>query len=358
MRVLYGFRPTVPSTRAQALQVVHTGHALAARGHEVTVLANPAAGRERDAPAALAAMGLDPLPGLRLELAPTTWNPGASLWFRWRAGQWAEAADRDAVVYLRELRYLGLFGERPRVVYEAHCLERQREAEEGGDVGLIEAWERAALARSQAVITNSGGTLAALREAYGEALPPLCEVVHNATRVASPPPWQPEVPTWVAYAGSTRSFKGVATLVQALAEVPEVELRIIGGEAPPHAPPNVRAFPSVPYAALPAQLAAASALLLPLEDNSFGRQFTSPLKLWDYLATDIPIVAADLATVREIAGDTPFYYPPGSREGLVSALRAALGSGPRPRRVRTWSDRAEEVERVLLAARDSPRRLG
>jgi glycosyltransferase involved in cell wall biosynthesis len=98
--------------------------------------------------------------------------------------------------------------------------------------------------------------------------------------------------------------------------------------------------------------------VLPLEDNSFGRQFTSPLKLWDYLSTGIPIVAADLPTVREIAGDRPFYYPPGDVPGMVAAIRLALVSGPRPRLVRTWADRAADLEAVLLAARASPRRHG
>lgn len=358
VRVLHGFRPTVPSTRAQALQVVNTCHALAERGHEVTVLANRAKGSEGDPAAALAAMGLAPSPGLKLEIAPTAWNPGASLWFRWKFGEWAERADRDAVVYLRELRYLGLLGERPRVVYEAHCLERLREAEEGGDVGLMEAWERAALARSQAVVANSGGTLEALREAYGSALPPITAVVHNASRMAPPPSWAPTSPPFVAYAGSTRSFKGVGGLVEAMRALPELELRIIGGEGPEGAPPNVRAVPAVPYAALPAEIAGARALVLPLEDNSFGRRFTSPLKLWDYLATGIPIVAADLPTVREIAGDAPFYYPAGEVAGMVAALRRALAAGAQPRRVRTWADRAGEIEAVLLAARASPRRHG
>jgi glycosyltransferase involved in cell wall biosynthesis len=112
----------------------------------------------------------------------------------------------------------------------------------------------------------------------------------------------------------------------------------------------------VPYGALPARLARCRALVLPLEDNSFGRQFTSPLKLWDYLATGIPIVAADLPTVRDAAGDLPFYYPAGDRVGLAAALRAALAAGPRPRRLRTWDDRAAELEAVLDAALAAPRR--
>ncbi|GDX79637.1 hypothetical protein LBMAG42_14480 [Deltaproteobacteria bacterium] len=343
--------------RAQVLQVVHTCHALAARGHEVTLLANPAKDAEVEAGPLLEAWGLPPISTFHLEIAPTRWSPGAGLWFRWKLGSWCDASPRDSVVYVREAKYLAVVGERPRVVYEAHCLERQRAAEEGEEAGVVEAMERAVLARSAAVVSNSGGTLAALEAAYGPdgGLPAIRRVIHNATRWDRVIDGEPVDPPVIAYTGSARAYKGVAALVEAMAAMPEVTLELIGGVPEGPMPPNVRAVPTVPYSELPARLARCRALVLPLEDNSFGRQFTSPLKLWDYLATGIPIVAADLPTVREIAGELPFYYPPGSASGLRSAVAAALASGPRPRRIRTWDDRALEVEAVLAEVVALPR---
>lgn len=339
------------------LQVVHTCHALAARGHEVTLLANRAKDTAGEPEALLEAWGLSPISTLHLEVAPTRWRPGAGLWFRWRLGTWCDASPRDSVVYVREAKYLAVVGERPRVVYEAHCLERQRAAEEGEEAGVVEAMERAVLARAAALVTNSGGTLAALEGAYGPdgGLPAIRRVIHNATRWDRVIDAEPVHPPVIAYAGSARAYKGVAALVDAMRAMPEVTLELIGDAPEGPLPPNVRAVSTVPYAELPARLARCRALVLPLEDNSFGRQFTSPLKLWDYLATGIPIVAADLPTVREIAGDLPFYYAPGSASGLRAAVVAAIASGPRPRRVRTWDDRAAEVEGVLAEVVARPR---
>lgn len=343
--------------RAQVLQVVHTCHALAARGHEVTLLANSAKGWQAESGALLEAWGLPPISTFHLEVAPTRWSPGAGLWFRWKVGSWCDASPRDSVVYVREAKYLAVIGERPRVVYEAHCLERQRAAEEGEEAGVVEAIERSVLGRSAALVTNSGGTLTALEAAYGPTggLPRIRRVIHNATRLDRVIEAAPVSPAVIAYTGSARAYKGVAALVEAIGSMPEVTLELIGEAPGGDLPPNVVAVPTVPYADLPARLARCRALVLPLEDNSFGRQFTSPLKLWDYLATGIPIVAADLPTVREIAGDLPFYYSPGDKAGLRSAVLGALASGPRPRRVRTWDDRATEVESVLAEVVALPR---
>lgn len=348
MRVLHLYRPTLPGIRAQTVQVIQTAHALAARGHEVWVYANRARGTAAPAAELLAGFGLEPLPTLHLELAPTAWSPAASAWFRWNVGRWCDTSTRDSVVYARELKYLGPVGERPRVVYEAHCLEKQRAAEADDEAGVVEAWERAMLARSGGLVTNSGGTMAALEQAYGDALPSVRRVIHNATSPdRAGPDLAADAPPRAVYAGSPRAYKGIAGLVEAFAGLPEVELELVGEAPDAPLPPNVRATGPVPPAALPARLAAARVLVLPLEDNSFGRQFTSPLKLWDYLATDRPIVAADLPTVREIAGDRPMYYPPGDVAGLRAAVVRALGAGPHPRRLRTWADRAEELEAVL-----------
>ncbi|MSQ01060.1 MAG: glycosyltransferase [Myxococcales bacterium] len=347
MRVLHLFRPTLPSSRAQAVQVVHTCHALAARGHDVWLFANPTRGDPGSAEAALAGLGLEPLPTLHLELAPTAWNPWASLWFRWRVGRWCDDATRESVVYARELRYLGLVGSRPRVVYEAHCHERQRAEEEGGEAGATEAWERAMFARAGALVANSGGTLAALQRGYGQALPDSQRVCHNATSPDRVVRHAPAPRPLLVFAGSPRAYKGVAGLIEAVAGLPGVDLEFVGDAPPGPLPANVTATGPLPYVAVPGRLARAHALMLPLEDNSFGRQFTSPLKLWDYLATGLPIVAADLPTVRDIAGERPVYYAPGNTSALREAIGRALASAPGPPHLRTWADRAEEIESVL-----------
>lgn len=123
--------------------------------------------------------------------------------------------------------------------------------------------------------------------------------------------------------------------------------RFDSGEMNPTFSPNSSA---VAYPEVPDRLMKSDVLLLPLRDNLFGRRLTSPLKLWDYLAIDRPIVAPDLATVREIqriSGVRMHLHTPEDGDDLNRAVREALNASPRAPFVRTWAQRAEELESLL-----------
>jgi glycosyltransferase involved in cell wall biosynthesis len=187
---------------------------------------------------------------------------------------------------------------------------------------------------------------------HGAFLPASRRVIHNATRPDRQVQRQPSEEVRVLYAGSPRDYKGLQKVFDSLPLWPAgVRLVLVGG-APAGTPNHVEVQPGVDYQKLPAVLATAHALLLPLEDNLFGRQLTSPLKLWDYLATGIPMVAANLPTVRAIAGDLPCYYDPQVPTSIAAAVARALAMGESPRRLRFWEERAAEVEEFLM---DLPR---
>jgi glycosyltransferase involved in cell wall biosynthesis len=360
VRILHLYRPRVPATRAQSVQVVHTCHALARRGHVVTLLADRAtlAGAAAaglapgadpgDATAALAAYGLDRPATLDLRIAPTPWPPGAGLWFRLALRAW-----RGDVVYARAKRYVARVAADVPVVIEAHEVDSALAEERGADPARDRALEAAVFGRAAGVVANCGGTLAMLEARH--ALPAHRTVIHNATRADRAVARAPAATPIVGYTGSPRAYKGLATVLASLPLWPAgVSLELIGG-APEGAlpgtagapPPGCAILPAVPYGALPAHLARYHALLLPLEDNLFGRALTSPLKLWDYLATGIPVIAADLPTTREIGGDTLHYYHPGDPASLAEAVARALAAPPPAPRLRTWDERAAEVEAFL-----------
>jgi glycosyltransferase involved in cell wall biosynthesis len=353
VKILHLYRPRIPSVRAQSVQVVHTCHALAARGHQVTLLCDPAGmgvpnqvGRNPRAlprpraTAALAAYGLDHPDTFDLRIAPTTYLPLASLWFRAQVAAW-----QGDVVYARAKRYVARVRHDIPVVIEAHEVDSEQAREAGEDADEPFALEEKVFARASGVVANCGGTLRLLEQTHPNL--PRRVVIQNATRADRAVTRDPSPTTLVGYTGSPKPYKGLDTVFASMPKWPGgVELEMVGG-APPDAPPQVVAVPPVPYGDLPARLARYHALLLPLDDNLFGRALTSPLKLWDYLATGIPIVAADLPTVREIAGDLPHYYTPGDPDALADALVRALAAGEAPRLLRTWDDRAAEIERFL-----------
>lgn len=336
--------------RAQTIQVVHTCHALASRGHRVTLLCDREPGCPETGNQTLASWGLSPVDTLNIELSPVRWRPGAGLWFRARAALWGNRAGRDSIVYAREQKYTPLVQQDAPIVYEAHACEKWVAEAENRESGPVEALERGVLARCKALVTNCAGTRDALREAY-QTLPTQTYVIPNATAPDRVVPPNPSAVVTVGYTGSPRGYKGLETVLSSVSRWPAgVQLELVGG-APAGAvlPTNVVATPTLPYAELPAKLATFHALLLPLDDNLFGRRFTNPLKLWDYLATGLPIVAADLPTVRDAAGGRPHYYQPGNEASVALAVRSALAAGASEPLVRTWAERAAEIEVVLEA---------
>lgn len=352
MRILHLYRPRLPGTRAQAIQVLHACHALARLGHTVTLLADRGEGADP-----LATLGLEPVEGLDLRMAPTTYAPAAGWWFRAQALAWWAGA--PGVVLARDKRRLRWLlratggGHRHRIVLEAHELDSALASEAGEDPARTLALERWLLPRLDGLITNCGGTMRMWEEAHGEALPAARVVAHNAVspeRRRGPRP--PEAV--IRCVGSLRAYKGVAALAQAAGQLP-LPLELIGGSPDEQAalgevPGNVRLRPPVPYPQVPDLLSRSAALLLPLADNVFGRHLTSPLKLWDYLATSVPIVVPDLPSTREIAaltGVTLHGFDPADPRSLVRAVQAALTAPPRAPLVRTWLDRARETLPVL-----------
>ena len=293
---------------------------------------------------ALSWYGLTRPPSFRLQLAPTAWPPGAGLWFR--AQLWAWCRGGPGIVYARAKRYISLVPDSIPVVLEAHEVDSELDREADRDPSAHLQLESKVLSRVKAVATNCSGTLQLLDAVHGP-LPP-SRVIHNGTRADRQVELHPSATPVVGYTGSPRRYKGLDTALASVSDWPVgVALELVGERPDWELPERVRWRQAVPYPQLPALLATYHALLLPLDDNLFGRHLTSPLKLWDYLATGLPVIAADLPTTREIGGERLYYYTPGDTGSLAAAVRRALDAGPGAPRLRTWDDRAAEIEALL-----------
>lgn len=366
MRILHLYRPRLPGLRAQAIQVVHACEALAARGHEVTLLAD----RSRDGDLApdevLRGFGLDRPAGLDLRLAPSRHKGLAGAWFRWELRRWWRQGPAGLVLARDKRRLLEALGRHGRgpgpapghaILLEAHELDSAQAAEAGRDPGPERALEEALLPHLDALVANCGGTLRAWEAAYGDRLPRLRRAVHNGTapsRAVAPVALAAGEEPVVRVLGSPKAYKDAALLHELAARLP-LPLELVGGSdedraALARADSPLRLRPPVPYAEVPGLLARSAVLLLPLRDNLFGRQLTSPLKLWDYLATRAPVVAPRLPSVEEIAtltGAPVHWARAGDVESHVAAVARALAAPPREPVVRTWADRAAELEELL-----------
>ena len=115
----------------------------------------------------------------------------------------------------------------------------------------------------------------------------------------------------------------------------------------------------MPHARVRETIAGAGVAVLPLPDNLMARYFTSPLKLFDYMAAGAPIVASDLPTVREVLsdGDNALLVPPEDPAALATAIRRLLVNGGLADRLRrtafeqvrayTWDARAARIIEAL-----------
>jgi glycosyltransferase involved in cell wall biosynthesis len=389
-----------PTTQARGIQTLHTAHALARAGWGVRLLVQRPPGPSPASGAALAGYGLHPHPRLRivpLRVARVDGLDWIEIHKRLAVTNWSYAlacvADvlrlrqRPTAIVTRDPRLAWIFllakplHRRP-VVYEVHEIfstgSRENQSLDPSQISGVASRTRAL----EAGVFGQADLLMPLTHACAEILqagwgvpPERIAVVPDATTPPDGPlpPRDPGTRT-VVYAGQLYRWKGVDTALAALAELPEARLLVHGGRGRADDPDlltcqararelgvvervEFRGF--VPHAEVRAAISGAGVAVLPLPDNLMARYFTSPLKMFDYMAAGTPIVASDLPTVREVLtdGDNALLVPPEDAASMAAAIRRLLvnpGLADRLRRTAyeqvqalTWDARAARIIEAL-----------
>jgi glycosyltransferase involved in cell wall biosynthesis len=155
---------------------------------------------------------------------------------------------------------------------------------------------------------------------------------------------------WVGGLEQPDPRKRVAALVAAPRELPLV---LAGGTRPwAHELPGVILTGHVDDDALAALYTGARALVLPSDDEGFG------LPTVEALACGTPVVACDVAAVREVLGERATFVERDDLAGLLAAGAAARRPAPAPPPW-TWIDAARATWKVyeeVAATRSSPPR--
>ncbi|OBU12744.1 glycosyltransferase [Morganella psychrotolerans] len=125
---------------------------------------------------------------------------------------------------------------------------------------------------------------------------------------------QKDAKTNLLYLGSLHPWKGLPTIIHALPALENVTLNVAGGKPEQIAELKVLAetlevadricFMGYVEPVKRFQVIAdADICVLPLTDSSMGGRYTSPLKLFEYMAMKKPVVISDLPSIRSITGD-------------------------------------------------------
>ncbi len=118
----------------------------------------------------------------------------------------------------------------------------------------------------------------------------------------------------------------------------------------------------IPAADVPVSLSACDVLAMPFPDLPHYRTHMSPLKMFEYMAADRPMITSDLPTVRDVLSEkTAVFCVPGSTESFVQALQwvanhpdaAAERSKAAAALVRhhTWQERMARILHGVLSRR-------
>jgi glycosyltransferase involved in cell wall biosynthesis len=139
----------------------------------------------------------------------------------------------------------------------------------------------------------------------------------------------------VLYTGHLYGWKGVDTLALSAKQVPEAQFIFVGGREWDDLPAfcqkykdtlNIRVTGHRPYQELALWQKAADILVLPNSGKEdISRFYTSPMKLFGYMASGRPIIASDLPSVREVVSDqAALFVPPDDPDALHGAIKKVL----------------------------------
>jgi len=364
MRILYSaIDQTVPGTKGGSVHVTAVADGLAALGHEVHVLVGP---------------GDAPFPA-----GPVTWLPmqpplGARQ-LRWaRRGAVKQIAERLQPDVIME-RYYNFGGEaivhaeslRARAVLEVnapvvdHPGSRKALIDRALLVRPMQRWRERLCAAADLIVTPDAAILPLATPATK-----ILQAEWGADTTRFHPgaegrlPFTPPPGVVAVFAGAFRSWHGAINLARAIRRLREQGRHDVSalfiGDGPELAAVKAEAANlqhvvftgALPHTMMPAALASAHIGVAPFDVGAHKPLalgfYWSPLKMFEYMASGLPVVAPAVARIPGLVGDRRegVLYNPADENALASALeelaadaplRAALGAAARDRASREYS---------------------
>ncbi len=385
LRIIYPVNEGIDFRRARFQQIFQTAHAMARQGCEVDLIIG------KNQPGAISEalfyyglwphenLRIHPLPMLRREgdrLLRISWD-GLFLWACWfKIRELLRQRSYDAFFtrHLNPAAFLLRFKKyfRLPLIFEAHeifFLTTDKERK----VDRIRSEESKIYPRMDGIVSISRGLAGKLKEIFALQIP--VEVVPDGVNLGfySGNSQRPRN-NRILYIGQLYPWKGTGTLVEAMKYVSNGELHLVGGseeriqrlkEAASRLGIEGRVFfyGQVSPREVKSHLAEAAVAVLPLTQDLISASFTSPLKLFEYMAARVPIVASDLSSTREILSDgiNALLVQPNEPQALADGIQKILNDRPMAERLAqkayedvsgyTWENRAERIIHFLRSVK-------
>ncbi len=173
----------------------------------------------------------------------------------------------------------------------------------------------------------------------------------------------------ILYKGGMFSWKGPGTLAKSVADIKHSNFLIvfIGGTEKDVAAfnqefstvPNILVLGNRPRQETPIYQKAADVLIIPNSaKDDISKLYTSPMKLFGYMASGRPIIASDLPSIREILDESnSFFFLPDDHVSLAGMIDSVLNDQDEARkrsqialeqvRQYSWKNRAQNILKFI-----------
>ncbi|MGA8055299.1 MAG: glycosyltransferase family 4 protein, partial [Burkholderiales bacterium] len=354
VKLLFADPGPVPGLAPSAIQVLQSVDGFARAGVEVTLMTpEPSRGIEPES-----VLGRPLARSVRLAYLPDLrkrwfFPASSSKPFYWMAARnaraLAAAGDVEAVL-VRNLKMAEVLLRAPGlppVFFETHELFAQSFKDEFPERTTHQAKKLARLAEREGFVYRSAHGVATLtaalasdiRAEYRDVAPtvvvPDAVDLDLAAAAEGPRPANPR--PVLLYLGSLHKWKGVEVAVAAMRELPGCELWIAGGSdarihdmrrlsASLDLSERVQLLGRIEPRERFKLIAQADVCLLPLRPYSIGARYTSPLKLFEYMAMGKPVVASHLPSLAEVLVDrrNAMLVRPEDPRALANAVRSLI----------------------------------
>jgi glycosyltransferase involved in cell wall biosynthesis len=365
MRILYIFPEEFPNDKARGVQVAHSVCALASQGATLYFAYVPS----NNSPNPFSFYGIKiPETVNLIPLSRTVFNIRSNKIFYWNLKKWLKSLKKlpDCIIvrHIKIAYYLLINFPQIPVIYEAH--EVFADVAPENIQAKIHKMENLILSKASIVIAISNGTAERLKKRYliNREIFVLPDGV-NISNIPFNKTWN-EIHQNIIYTGSLLEWKGVEDLVKAGQFLPGFKITIIGGNTSQIEKlqkkvnlngAEITFLGYVPHQEIATFLKNACIAVLPNRNEPIS-MFTSPLKLFEYMASGCAIVASNIPSIREILNDDEaIWFEPGNPYSLAEAIKLLASNPEKAKRMGeilkqkannyTWESRAKRIIGVI-----------